>query len=81
MSAIAATETVPVNRAKVYRLPTSRPAPEQRILAVEFGSQDGPTWTAIGGGATVAAAVASARESCPDDTIWHPQDWNDLYGD
>jgi hypothetical protein len=81
MSAIAATETVPVDRGKLYRLPTSRPAPEQRILAVEFVSLDGRTWTAIGGGATVAAAIASARESCPDDTSWQPQDWNDLYGD
>jgi hypothetical protein len=81
MSAIAAAQTHQVNCAKLYRLPTSRPAPEQRIVAVEFVSLDGRTWTAIGGGATVAAAIASAQESCPDDTSWQPLDWNDLYGD
>jgi len=53
----------------------------ERLLTVEFVSLDERTWTAIGGGETVAAAIASARESCPDDTSWHPVDWNDLYGD
>jgi len=53
----------------------------ERLLTVEFVSPDRGTWTAIGGGETVAAAIVSARESCPDDTSWHPVDWNDLYGD
>jgi hypothetical protein len=81
MSAIATAQAQPVNHGKLYRLPTSRRAPEQRILAVEFVSLDGRTWTAIGGGATVADAIAYARESCPDDTSWHPRNWNNLYGD
>jgi hypothetical protein len=59
MSAIAATETVPVNRAKVYRLPTSRPAPEQRILAVEFVSLEGAA------GPRSAAAQPSQPRSPP----------------
>jgi hypothetical protein len=67
--------------AKLIRLPTSRAAPAQLILAVEFVSADGRTWTAIGGGETVAAAIAGAEESCPADTSWDPLDWNDLYGD
>jgi hypothetical protein len=56
-------------------------ASEQRILAVEFRSGDGRSWNAIGGGATVAAAIAHARNGCPDDTIWTALAWSDLYGD
>lgn len=81
MSAMAIPQIHSVTSGKLIRLPTSRPAPEQRILAVEFVSLDGRTWTAIGGGATVAAAIASAQESCPGDTGRHLLDWNDLYGD
>jgi hypothetical protein len=81
MSAIAAAQTRPVRNGKLYRRPTSRPVVGQRILAVEFVSLDGRTWTAIGGGATLTEAIASARESCPDNTSWQPRDWNDLYGD
>ena len=66
---------------KVLRLQVSQAAPEQRILAVDFRSPDGRYWNAIGGGATVAAALAYARESCPADTTWEPVTWNDLYGD
>jgi hypothetical protein len=51
------------------------------ILKVEFVAADGRTWTAIGGGENVAAAIAFARESCPDDAAWQPRTWNDLYGD
>jgi hypothetical protein len=48
---------------------------------VDFRSPDGRYWNAIGGGATVAAALAYARESCPADATWEPVTWNDLYGD
>jgi hypothetical protein len=54
---------------------------EQRILAVEFRSDDGRSWNAIGGGATVVAAIASAQNGCPDDAIWTAVVWNGLYGD
>ncbi len=40
------------------------------ILAVEFSSPDGRSWQAIGGGSTLAAAIAFARDSCPGDTSW-----------
>jgi hypothetical protein len=56
-------------------------APAQRILAVEFRSPEGRCWSAIGGGATTAAAIADARQACPGDTTWNPVGWNDLYGD
>ena len=56
-------------------------APEQRVLAVEFRSADGRRWNAVGGGATVTAAILDARESCPEHATWEPVNWNDLYGD
>ncbi len=53
---------------------------EHQVLNVEFRSAEGRSWTAIGGGATVAAAIAWARECCPDGTTWWPVGWSDLYG-
>jgi hypothetical protein len=47
----------PAPRGKLNRLPAAPPAPEQRILAVEFRSPDGRFWHAIGGGARVPAAI------------------------
>jgi len=55
--------------------------PRQHILAVEFRSPKGRYWTAVGGGATLAAALSYARESCPEDATWEPVTWNDLYGE
>jgi len=52
-----------------------------RILTVEFRTRDGRSWSAIGGGSTVAAAIASARESCPPDAAWDAVGWDDLFGD
>jgi hypothetical protein len=73
--------TRPEPAAKVQPIPRLPTAPKQHILAVKFRSPDGFHWCAIGGGDTVAAAIAWARESCPNDTTWHAVDWNDLYGD
>jgi hypothetical protein len=53
----------------------------QHILMVEFSSPDGRTLQAIGGGDTLAAAIAFAQESCPTDATWQPFSWTDLYGD
>jgi hypothetical protein len=72
---------LPAPNGKLMLLPVAPAAPEQRILAVEFRSPDGRYWNAIGGGATVAAAIIYARESCPDDATWDAVSWNDLYGD
>ena len=60
---------------------TSRPPHAQHILMVEFGSPDGRSWQAIGGGDTLADAIAFAQDSCPTDATWQPISWNDLYGD
>lgn len=57
------------------------PAPMQLSLMVEFRSQDGRNWQAIGGGDTLADAIAFAQHSCPSDGTWQPVSWNDLYGD
>jgi hypothetical protein len=54
---------------------------EQRILLVAFQSDDGRRWNAVGGGATVAVAISSARDSCPEGTNWSVAGWNDLYGE
>jgi hypothetical protein len=64
---------------EVDRRPDS--APTQHILSVEFGSPDGRTRQAIGGGDTLATASAFAGDSCPIDTTWQPVRWNDLDGD
>jgi hypothetical protein len=71
----------PAPNGKLIRLPVAPAALAQRILAVEFRSPDGRSWDAIGGGATVAAAIDWARECCPDDTTWELVGWEDLYGD
>ena len=73
--------TFSASSGKLMWLPVAPGAPEQRILAVEFRSPDGRAWSAIGGGATVAAAIEWARECCPDDTTWDTVSWNDLYGE
>jgi hypothetical protein len=53
----------------------------QRILVVEFRSEDGRSWSAGGGGTTIAAAIHHALDSCPGDTEWDAVSWEDLYGD
>ena len=73
------TLTKPVRRP--LRLPATPAAPVQHILAVAFRSADGRTWSAIGGGPTITAAIADAREGCPDDASWDAVGWNDVYGD
>jgi hypothetical protein len=65
----------------VGKLKRLQAVPEQQILAVRFRSPEGSWWRAIGGGATVAAAIRSARESCPGDTTWTAVAWSELYGD
>jgi hypothetical protein len=79
MSVLEMTRPEPALNGKLMR---PRPAAStHRILAVWFCSTDGRDWNTIGGGATVAAAIIDARESCPNDTTWEALSWNDLYGD
>jgi xanthine/CO dehydrogenase XdhC/CoxF family maturation factor len=68
-------------RAELVLLHVAPVAQTQRILSVEFGSADGRSWKAIGGGDTLTAAIEWARESCPHGTIWEPVGWEDLHGE
>ncbi|MGZ4315955.1 MAG: hypothetical protein ACXVRS_08970 [Gaiellaceae bacterium] len=82
MAAISTTRPnrLTADAGRVRRLPVA-PTHEQRILAVEFRSPDGRHWKAIGGGATVAAAITDAHLNCPDGATWVAVSWNDLYGE
>ena len=61
--------------------PRRQTAVAQHILTVEFVSPDGRMWQAIGGGDTLADAIAFARDSCPAGTTWQPVGCTDLYCD
>jgi hypothetical protein len=50
------------------------------LLNVDFESQDGGDWSAIGGGESVAEAIAAARGALPAGR-WTVARWNHLYGD
>ena len=69
--------TVPIRLPR----PVSAPAAGQHVLRVDFCSPGGRRWSAIGGGPTVAAAIAFARESCPEGSAWSLDSWSPLYGD
>jgi hypothetical protein len=51
------------------------------VLAVDFESDGGRRWAAIGGGPTVEDAIAFARESLPGGCGWRVVGWDHLYGD
>ena len=59
----------------------ARPRASQYVLLVDFETQDGQRWSAVGGGDTLADAIRFARDSCPSGRDWHPVGWDDLYGD
>lgn len=71
--------TVPTGT--VIPFPSTEAGHAQHILMVEFTSPDGRAWQAVGGGETLADAIAFAQDSCPTNTTWQPIHWNDLYGD
>ena len=51
------------------------------LLNVDFETPDGEQWSAIGGGESVAEAIAAARQSLPAGSDWDVTRWNALYGD
>jgi hypothetical protein len=61
--------------------PSTLAAHAQHILMVEFTSPDGRAWQGIGGGNTLADAIAFAQDSCPNEGTWQASSWSDLYGD
>ena len=50
------------------------------LLSVDFASLDGQEWSSVGGGESVAEAIASARDALPLGTDWDVARWNELYG-
>ena len=74
-----------MNLALAYELPVpERESTAERfnayLLNVDFESREGGEWTAIGGGESVAEAIAAARDSLPEGS-WSVARWNHLYGD
>ena len=74
-----------MNLALAYQAPLPLERGEPRrfnayLLNVAFESRDGAEWSAIGGGESLADAIAAARESLPDGP-WSVARWNHLYGD
>ncbi len=51
------------------------------LLNIEFRGPSGEEWSSVGGGETVADAIASAREALPLGVEWDAVHWNDLYGE
>jgi hypothetical protein len=51
------------------------------LLNIEFEGPSGEHWSSVGGGETVADAIASAREALPLGVGWDVARWNDLYGE
>jgi hypothetical protein len=52
----------------------------QRVVVVEFESNDGSRWRALGGGHTLAEAIAYARDSTPPE-FGRVTRIGDLYGE
>jgi hypothetical protein len=51
------------------------------LLSVDFEAAGGEQWSSVGGGESVADAIASAREALPLGVEWDVVRWNDLYGE
>jgi hypothetical protein len=50
-------------------------------LRVSLAGPNGETWSAIGGGETLADALEFAVASAPSDTRWRVVRWTPVYGD
>ena len=50
-------------------------------LRVSLEGPDGETWSAIGGGETLADALEFAVASAPNDTRWRVVRWAPVFGD
>jgi hypothetical protein len=50
------------------------------VLSVTLRDDAGEEWRAVGGGATLADALAFAGSSAPSGRRWTPVAWEDLYG-
>ena len=64
--------------------PVGRPQSRRfnrHLINVEFVAPGGESWAAVGGGESVAEAVAAARDALPLGPDWDVERWSDLYGD
>lgn len=58
----------------------SRRSSSLYVLDVTLRNDAGEEWQAVGGGTTLAEALAFAVESAPPQGRWTPVAWEDLYG-
>ncbi len=70
--------------AAIIRLPrpgraARRAQQRQVVLTVELTEPRGRRWTALGGGNTIAEAIAFARDSAPEGRAWEPVSWTEVY--
>jgi hypothetical protein len=75
-----------MNLALAYQAPVAfrhDPAPHFNavLLNVDFATTAGDDWSAIGGGDSIAEAIAAARDALPPGLDWELVRWNHLYGD
>ena len=61
-------------------VPDSRPF-DRYLLSVDFRSPGGEVASGVGGGESVAEAIAAARDELPAAHRWNVVRWNDLYGE
>jgi hypothetical protein len=50
------------------------------LLNIDFEASGGEQWSSVGGGESVAEAIAAAREALPLGHDWDVARWNHLYG-
>jgi hypothetical protein len=70
----------PAPKGKPNRLPAAPPSPEQRILAVEFRSPQGPALVRDGRRRDGRGGDRLGKGKLPGHETWHLVGWNDLYG-
>jgi hypothetical protein len=51
------------------------------LLNVDFEAPGGKQWSAVGGGESVAEAIAAAQRALPAEPAWSVSGWNHLYGE
>jgi hypothetical protein len=51
------------------------------LLNVDFEAPGGKQWSAVGGGESVAEAIAAAQGALPAEPTWSVSGWNHLYGE
>jgi hypothetical protein len=51
------------------------------LLNVDFEAAGGEQWSAVGGGESVAEAIAVAQDALPAGPAWSLSAWNHLYGE